>query len=443
VNRRKFLSVLAAAAGSGLPSRALTASADLRSAAREAWIFCAPLIESARVRAHAAEFAPSSNGGDGINAFIHYRGLATPAERLVTSPNVDTLYSLAFIDLRDRPATVSLPASGKRYFSLHLMDMYTNNFAVLGPRTLGGAGGAFVFVGPHEAARAGAIRAPTPWIWALVRIGVNSPEDVGIVHEIQDAITLSAAPARPQGSFAQRESTWQEYFSSASALLTENPPLAADEAQIGRLARLGLGPSRSFDAAKFTESEAAAIEAGVAEAKGLLEGPGTEKAVNGWRYPRADLGDFGQDYLFRARVAIHGLAALPRHEAMYMHPVTPSGTAGFGDGVWRLNFPPGQLPPVDGFWSLTMYHVTPEGQLFLTENPLRRYAIGDRTKGLKHDADGSLDIWIARQDPGSGRIENWLPAPAAGPYRMTLRAYLPKPDLLTGAYLLPPIEPDE
>jgi hypothetical protein len=163
--------------------------------------------------------------------------------------------------------------------------------------------------------------------------------------------------------------------------------------------------------------------------------------VNGWRYPRADLGDFGQNYLFRAHVAVGGLGALPRHEAMYMRAIAPGGRPGFGDGAWRLNFPPGQLPPVDAFWSLTMYEATAQGQFFLTENPLHRYAIGDRIKGLRRNADGSLDIWIARQDPGGGRTENWLPAPATGPYIMSLRAYRPKPALLTGAYLLPPIAP--
>jgi hypothetical protein len=440
MNRREFLGVLAAAASSSLPAQGLAAPTDLRSAAREAWIYCLPLIETARVRAHAVEFAPSAHGGDGVNAFIHYRDLATPAERLVTSPNVDTLYSLAFVDLGNGPATVTLPATGKRYFSLQLMDMYTNSFAVIGARTIAGDGGAFMLVGPRDAAPAGAIRAPTPWIWALVRIGVNGPEDMEIVHEIQDGIALKASPARPLGTFAERQSAWGEYFSSASALLAENPPLAGDEAVIDRIAPLGLGPSRSFDPAKFTGAEAQEIEAGIADARSLLAGPGTEEPVNGWRYPKADLGDFGQDYLFRARVAIGGLGALPRHEAMYMRAVAPSGRPRFGDGAWRLNFPPGQLPPVDAFWSLTMYEATAQG-FFLTESPLRRYAIGGGAKGLRRNADGSLDIWIARQDPGGGRTENWLPAPAKGPYIMTLRAYLPQPALLTGAYRLPPIAP--
>jgi hypothetical protein len=428
MNRREFLGALVAASGS-LPMQGLAAPTDLRSAAREAWIYCLPLIESARVR--------TPRGG--TNAFGHLRELATPADRVVTTPNVDTLYSLDFVDLGAGPATVTLPATGERYFSLHLMDMYTNSFAVLGTRTIGGEGGTFTLVGPRDAAPGGAIRAPTPWIWALVRIGANGPEDMDSVHRIQDGIVLKVSPARPLESFAQRESAWGEYFSSASALLAENPPPATDLAVLNRIALLGLGPSRRFDAAKFTATEAHEIEAGIADAKSIVAGARIEKPLNGWRYPSPDLGDFGQNYLFRAQIAITGLAALPRQEAMYMRAVAADGGFNFRDGTWRLNFAADQLPPVDAFWSLTMYEVTSAGQYFLTENPIKRYAIGDRTKGLRRNADGSLDIWIARNDPGSGRTENWLPAPASGPFSLILRAFLPKSELLTGAYRLPPI----
>jgi len=270
---------------------------------------------------------------------------------------------------------------------------------------------------------------------------VNGPEDLDIVHEIQDGIVLNASPSRTLGSFAQRGSAWGEYFSSASALLAENPPPATDLAVLHRIALLGLGPSRSFDAAKFTATEAHDIETGITDAKSILAGARPEKPLNGWRYPSAELGDFGQNYLFRARVAVSGLAALPRQEAMYMRAVTADGSVNFQDGDWRLNFARDQLPPVDAFWSLTMYEATPQGQYFLTENPLHRYAIGGRTKGVRRNADGSLDIRIARKNPGGGRTGNWLPAPASGPFSLQMRAYLPKSELLTGAYQLPPIMP--
>ena len=413
---------------------------DLRSAAREAWIYCVPLIELARVRTQIAALAPQ-RGGAGINAFFHRRGLATPADRGLITPNVDTLYSAAFVDLGNGPVTVALPASGERYFSLHLLDMYTNSFAVLGTRTTGGDGGTFMLVGPRDAAPDGVIRAPTSWILALARISVDDADVLNAIHKIQDEVVLKPTPARVVGSFANRESAWAEYFSSASALLAESPPPATDLAVLRRIAPLGLGPSHRFDAAQFTTVETQEIEKGVVDAKSILVGGDWGKPLNGWMYPGADLGDFEQNYLYRARMAVVALGALPRQEAMYMPAVAPDGTTSFSEGEWRLNFPRGQLPPVDAFWSLTMYEAAPEGQSLLSENPLHRYAIGDRTKGLRHNADGSLDIWIARQDPGGVKTANWLPAPESGPYRLIMRTYLPKQELLAGTYLLPPLMP--
>ena len=162
--------------------------------------------------------------------------------------------------------------------------------------------------------------------------------------------------------------------------------------------------------------------------------------VQGWSYPRSTLGDFNQDYAFRAAVALAGLAALPPAEAMYMNPMGDRGRMFTGEGPYRLSFPAGQLPAVDAFWSLTMYEATPDGQFFLVENPIRRYSIGDRTPGLKTNADDSLDIWISRADPGGDRSANWLPAPASGPFTLSFRAYLPRPEFLDGRYRLPAIQ---
>jgi hypothetical protein len=161
--------------------------------------------------------------------------------------------------------------------------------------------------------------------------------------------------------------------------------------------------------------------------------------VDGWSYPAARLGDFGQDYGYRAGVALAGLAALPPVEAMYMRPQGPLPRDLFdGARTWRLTFPSGQPLPVNSFWSLSLYEATPEGQFFFTDNALNRYAIGDRTAGLKTNEDGSLDIWIGHADPGDERRSNWLPAPD-GPFALFMRAYLPKAELLDGRYRLPPI----
>src|SRR5262249_48529579 len=352
----------------------------------------------------------------------------------VVGLNVDTLYSSAFIDLENGPATVILPPTGERYISLQLIDMYTNTFAVLSTRTIGCDGGTFIIVGPRDAAPDGAVRSPTGWVWAIVRIVVNGPDELGEVHQIQNRIVLQAGRPRRPGRFAQRQFSWREYFSSASALLNENPPPATDQAALARIAPLGLGIGRVFDAAAFDGAQSSDIEAGVGDAQSVINTP-LERPFQGWAYADADYGNWGQNYAHRAHAAIDRLAALPRQEAMYMHAIAPDGTYHFTKGNWRLRFATDQLPPVYAFWSLTAYC----GQSFLVDNPLNRYSIGDRTAGLRRNDDGSLDIWISRQNPGGEKTDNWLPAPESGPYQLYMRAYLPKPELLSGDYRLPPL----
>jgi hypothetical protein len=258
------------------------------------------------------------------------------------------------------------------------------------------------------------------------------------VHAVQNAIRLEAAPAgRPVDAVA-RGAPWQTYFAGAAALLAESPPRATDLAILRRMAPLGIGPGLTFSPERFSPAQAAEIAAGVAEARRLVgDERGSMQVVDGWTYPRPSLGDFDQDYLFRAQVALTGLAALTPSEAVYMRAVAPDGGFEFAPGsAWRLRFPPGRRLPVDAFWSLTLYERTPENQLYMAANPLNRYSIGDRTPGLRASPDGGLDIWIGHADPGRARRSNWLPAPA-GPFSLNLRAYLPRPELQDGRYRTP------
>jgi hypothetical protein len=166
---------------------------------------------------------------------------------------------------------------------------------------------------------------------------------------------------------------------------------------------------------------------------------GGGRAVDGWSYPDAGLGQFGENYRFRAQVALSGLAALPVVEAIYMRALGERGFLFAGSILWRLHFPPGGAPPVDGFWSLSLYEATPEGQFFFADNPLHRYALRNRTPGLRFNEDGSLDLWIGHDSPKAEREANWLPAPE-GDFALFMRTYLPRPELLNGKYRLPRVE---
>ena len=321
------------------------------------------------------------------------------------------------------------------------MDMYSNNNAVLGTRTIGAGGGTFTLSGPAQAGSGtGVVRVSTPHTWVLARTLVDGEADMAAAHAVQDGLLLKGSPGGPEATYPTRNAPASDYFTAAHALMVSDPPQSEDLGLLRRVARLGLSLGPWFEPMRYTPAELAQLEAGIAEAKGLmLTNAGRQGFVGGWSYPRANLGDYGQDYLYRAMVALGGLAALPPAEAMYMKPQGDGGGLRFtGDGLYRLSLP-AQMP-VDGFWSLTMYEATPEGQFFLTENPLNRYAIGDRTPGLQRNADGGLDLWIGRTDPGGERTANWLPAPAKGPFAMSLRAYLPQDELLDGRFRLPPIK---
>jgi hypothetical protein len=410
---------------------------DLRAAARDAWLYTLPLIEIAAVRTR------GQSVGSAMNVFAAMRNLADHRQRTVTTPNNDTFYATAQLDLSNGPVTLALPPSGDRYVSLQLMDAYSNSFAVLGTRTTGQEGGVFTLVGPEEAAQGrNVIRAPTAHVWALARILVDGPHDLDAARIVQGGFSAQGPEVPPATTFARRGDSWADYFASADALMAVNRPPVTDLALLRRIAVLGIGEGH-FDAAGFSPAEAAEIEAGVEDARKAVRGGGGLSGntfIDGWAYPAARLGDFGQDYGFRAVVALGGLAALPLVEATYLRATPFAGAGGVFDGTkaWRLHLPADRQIPVDSFWSLSLYEVTPERQFFFTDNPLNRYAIGDRTPGLTWNDDGSLDLWISHERPDPTREANWLPAPA-GPFALFMRGYLPRPELLDGRYRLPAV----
>jgi hypothetical protein len=439
MNRREVLAGIGAS--TLVPARAWAGQAQevwerspLARAAYNAHLYTLPLIESATARAGWAR------AGGQIGKFLHMRAPTTPATQRITTPNNDTLNSRAWLDLGQGPVRLRWPATGSRYISVAMMDMYSNNFAVLGSRTTGPDGGAFTIVGPNDAAPPGAIRSPTRWMWILVRLLVDGESDLAKAHAIQDAIGLEApAPGDALPTYAGRAAPWPDYFESAARLMRENPGPATDTAMVRLFAPLDFG---RFDAKRFTAAEGQEIAAGLESAKAELSThPTSGTATAGWIYPRADLGDFGQDYFYRAQIAINGFAALPVAEAVYLFAAGPRGDLKLDSGVsWRLRLAREQLPPNDAFWSLTMYRATPEGQLFLFDNPIQRYSIGDRTPGLRHGNGGEIEIVMQRDAPTRADTANWLPTPHDAPFGLVFRVYRPRPAVLDGLWRLPAIE---
>lgn len=414
---------------------------DLRAIAREAYIFTLPLVAMESFRRRRMGLGP-------MNDMFHARKLLHFKSRHITAPNNDTLYSNAWLDLRQGPAVIELPETGDRYISVAVMDMWTDNVAILGTRTTGGDGGRFTIVGP-DAATDGIdgpiVRSTTPICWVLARILVTGPEDLAAARAVQDGIVLrmSPPPNTPDGDPAQgtRTAPWPEYFAQADELLRLHRPRATDMGTMHRIAPLGLGSGSPFDPERFSAEEAEEIAVGVAEVRRAIEGGMIMSAEgDGWLAPKAGLGFYNQNYEFRARVAVGGLGALTLEEATYYPAQSFDGRPLDGRQMMRWHIPADRQIPVNAFWSLSMYEPTEDGELFFIENPLSRYAIGDRTPGLEMNEDGSCDIWIGHDHPGPEREANWLPAPA-GPYTLLLRAYLAKPELLEGHYTIPVPQP--
>ncbi|WP_419317665.1 DUF1254 domain-containing protein [Caulobacter sp. ErkDOM-E] len=422
MNRRELLAV--AGALGFAPGLALAGEDPSATIARDAWLFALPWIEMATTRGRVLK------RGARTNRIYHRRDLSDHQDRSVTTPNNDTLYSLAWIDLTQGPVTLTIPPSGKRYVSAAILNMFTDNDVVLGTRVNGGEGGVFTIVGPGQSLEGDrVVRVLTPHAWVLVRTLVDGPADMAAARAVQSGFKVSGSKAAKPPAYLERDAEPDAYFATARALLAADPPRAVDAAFVQRAA--GLLTEGPFDAA--------AMAAGVAQAKAIARlASGRVAFINGWSYPKPNLGFHGVDYGYRAIVALQGLGALPVAEAMYMKAAGDNDTGLYdGDGLYRLTLP-AQLP-LDGFWSLSMYEATPDGQYFFTDNPIDRYAIGDRTPGLKRQADGTLDLWISRTDPGGDRSANWLPAPKSGPFSMTLRTYLPRAELLSGQFRFAPI----
>lgn len=420
MNRRELFAALAAVGVTGLAMRPDDARADETADARDLWLYGLPIIEMATTRArHLGE-------GMTLNRLRHARTLSDHTARSVTTPNNDTLYSMAWIDLTQGPVTLTVPATGDRYWSAALMDMYSNNNAVIGLRTTGGAGGRYRIVGPGQTGSGpDVLRCETPHAWLLVRTLTDGGADLPATHAVQDGFRLEGPAGVMPPAFPGRAAAPADYFAGLRALLKSDPPPATDGRMLARLAAF--------------QADGPGVAAGVQRAQQIarlaLE---RQQFIQGWSYTRANLGIFGQDYLYRALVALSGLAALPVVEAMYLRAEGERDGAYWGDDLYRLSIP--ARMPVDAFWSLSMYEITPDGQRFFAENPLDRYAIGDRTPGLTRNPDGSLDVWIGRSDPGGARSANWLPAPRSGPFGLNMRLYLPKAEVLDGRWLLPAVE---
>lgn len=426
----------------------------------DAYLYLYPLVTMDITRRQMTNFREVRVFGGPMNSFVNAPGFPPVDYKGVVRPNFDTLYSEAWLNLTDGPVIISVPDTGGKYYLLPMLDMWTDVFASPGKRTTGTAAGNFAIVPlcwngtlPEGVTR---INSPSaPYVWILGRTQTNGTSDYEAVHNIQagykitplsqwgkepqpvkgtvdPSVDMITPPLRQVNSMPA-----STFFKYAAEIMKANPPHITDQPIIARMKRIGIEPGRSFDFNKLDPAVQQALEkAAVDGLKEMMEkSPTMGKIVNGWQVNTDTMGVYGDYYLKRAIIAMKVLGANLPEDAIY--PVLlmdADGNSTDGNNTYLLHFNASELPPVDAFWSVTMYDT--EG--FPVANSINRYDLGGHDN-LTYNKDGSLDIYIQHDNPGLDEESNWLPAPRE-PFSLTMRLYSPRREALDGTWSPPPVK---
>lgn len=433
----------------------LLSSNDPKDIATLAYIWGYPLVTAKATESYFTNpNVPQGVGYGPANQFHPARDLINASFKEVVRPNSDTLYHQAWLVLTKGPLVLQVPDIVDRYYVLQFLDAYGNNFKYIGTRTTGEKGGTYVVVGPSwkgslpaNLTDATAINSPTNLVWILGRILVNGPDDVQNVRDIQDKITLTSViqngtlPRGNGSTFPTAENIKKlgiPYYDIISDTLLDNPPPANQSSLVKKFEIIGIGPGMKPSKDITDQTIIQALNDGITEGEKMIDEKLSKVGtiVNGWSF-NLKTGVYGEDYLLRAAATKGGFGANSPQEALYpINFVDANGTRlnAANNTKYVIHFDKGQVPPVKGFWSITMY----DAQGFFVDNAINRYNIGDRTVGLKNNTDGSLDVYIQHENPGKEKESNWLPAPD-GEFNLLLRMYIPDQSVLTGQYQYPPV----
>lgn len=395
------------------------------------------------------EFVIDRNSGQykaPFNRIANEARVFTYRDTAVVTPNSDTPYSVLWLDLRAEPMVVSVPAvDPKRYYSVQLCDGNTYNYGYIGSRSTGSDAGDYMIAGPGwtGATPAGikkVFRSSTQFSIVIFRTQLFDAGDMDGVRKVQAGyraqplssyLKQPAPPASPAIDFPRidKELVKTNFFEYLDFALQFAPALPDEKEIREQLARIGIGPGKTFNFKDLPLEDKLEIGLGMKDGDRRVEAAvaGLGKEINGWRVSSAqgDAAYFGGDWLKRAAGAKAGIYGNNPDEATY--PLTRNDDTGqLLDGSkhdYTLTFPAGQMPPVNAFWSVTMYDGKTQ---LLIENPIDRYLINSpMLPGMKTNGDGSLTLYIQNKSPGRDKEANWLPAPA-GPIFMVMRLYWPK-----------------
>ena len=463
MTKRELLHTAGLAASAAAATRALPAAAQAgrpgffkaREIAEAGFIYGLPIVMNYAVM---YEFVVDRNSGQfkaPFNQIANEARVFTYKDTAVVTPNSDTPYSLLWVDLRAEPMVISVPAvEPRRYYSVQLCDGNTYNYGYIGSRTTGNDAGDFMIAGPGwtGATPPGikkVFRSSTQFSIVIFRTQLFNAEDMDGVKKVQAGykcqplsafLKQPAPPAPPAIDFPRidKELVKTNFFEYLDFAQQFAPALPNEKEIREQLARIGIGAGKTFSFKDLSLEDKLEIGLGMKEGERKVDDAVANlgKAINGWRVSSAQGDDayFGGDWLKRAAGAKAGIYGNSPDEATY--PLTRSDDTGQPlDGskhTYTLTFPAGQLPPVNAFWSVTMYDGKTQ---LLIENPINRYLINaPMLPGMKKNADGSLTLYIQNKSPGADKESNWLPAPD-GPIFMVMRLYWPKTEAPS---ILPP-----
>jgi hypothetical protein len=453
------MALLASFLGTVARAQTRVTPAEARAIAKEAYIYGFPLVDNYRIQ-H-AYFVDRANPEYKApwNHLVNTPRVYTPEDKAIQTPNSDTPYSFVGMDLRAEPLVLMVPAVEKeRYYSIQLIDAYTHNFDYIGSRTTGNEAGSFLVAGPNWTGETPkgikkVIRSETEFVFAGYRTQLFNPADLENVKKIQagyQAKPLSAFLGQPAPQAApaidfitpltpETQKTSLEFFNVLNFVLTFCPTVPSEQALMERFVTIGVGGGKTIDVSQLSPDMKSALEQGMADA---------QKAYQDFKKAEVDTGKvtsgdlFGtreylkNNYLYRMAGAILGIYGNSKAEAMYpLYTVDATGEKlDASKHRYTLRFEPDKFPPVDAFWSVTMYDLPAS---LLVANPINRYLINTpMLPQLAKDADGGVTIYIQHESPGKDKEANWLPAPT-GPFWMVLRLYRPQEEAQNGKWTAP------
>lgn len=431
---------------------------EARAIAKEAVIYGFPLVDNYRIQHSYFVDRGNPEFKAAWNTLFNNARVYTPDDKAIQTPNSDTPYSYVGADLRAEPVVFTVPAVEKgRYYSLQFIDQYTFNFAYVGSRATGNDAGSYLLAGPNWKGETpkgikAVIRSETQFVFVLYRTQLFNPGDIDNVKKIQSGYKVeplsrflgkSTPAAAPAVDFiipltAEQERSSLQFFNVLNFILRFCPAHPSENALMARFAKIGVGAGKPFDANSLSPEMRKALESGMADGWAAFK-VHKETQIDTGKVSSAD--SFGTraflkgDYMARMSGAILGIYGNSKDEAIYpVYFVDDGKKALSGASRYTLRFPPGQLPPVNAFWSLTMYEL-PASLLYA--NPLNRYLINSPMQpDLKRDADGGITLYVQNESPGKDKESNWLPAPK-GAFFSAMRLYWPKPEALSGKWTAP------